>query len=117
MLPGNLLSVTLGRAALQSNGGNTKIFFHVTDPASGKLLAQDDHEPDDGWFPTDYWLKDDVIDDQFKVQLPAGADLDHLALTTGMYDANSERRLTAAPHPDKPNGTSISHFANKLKAL
>jgi hypothetical protein len=81
--------------ALQATSLDAKVFMHVIDPISGKVIAQSDHQPDDGWFPTNYWLKGDVIDDHFEVQLPAGANPATFNLQSGMYDALSQVRLAA----------------------
>ena len=92
--PNNVLSVTLRWVALKSTSVDGKVFMHVLDQA-GQVIAQSDHEPDDGWFPTNYWQHGDVIDDQFQIPLPPGTDPDKIALRTGLYDAQSQARFTA----------------------
>ena len=88
------LSVTLQLVALQSTPVDAKIFVHVIDPA-GQVIAQSDHQPDAGWFPTNYWQKGDVIDDHFEIILPAGSEVDVLKLGFGMYDGQTTQRLMA----------------------
>jgi 4-amino-4-deoxy-L-arabinose transferase-like glycosyltransferase len=88
------LSVTLQLAALKSTPVDAKVFMHVIDP-SGALIAQSDHQPDAGWFPTNYWQKGDVINDHFEISLPAGAQVNSLKFGLGMYDGQSGQRLTA----------------------
>ena len=90
-----VISVTVRWVALNTTHIDAKVFMHAVDPATDKVIAQSDHQPDDGWFPTSYWQKGDVIDDHFDIQLPAGADLAALTLRLGMYDSQSQARLTA----------------------
>ena len=95
LFPTNTLSITLRWTALSSPSVNAKVFLHVVDKGTGQVIAQSDHEPDGGWFPTDYWQKGDVIDDQFQINLPAGADPNAIDLRLGMYDSQSQARLAA----------------------
>jgi hypothetical protein len=88
------LSVTLQLAALKSTSIDAKIFMHVMD-ASGAVIAQSDHQPDAGWFPTNYWQKGDVIDDHFEISLPAGTQAKDLKFGFGMYDGQTSQRLAA----------------------
>jgi hypothetical protein len=91
----NTLNVQLRWVALNTTDTNAKVFLHIVDKASGKTIAQNDHEPDAGWFPTNYWQKGDVVDDQFAIVLPEGVTLDNVSLQAGMYDAQSQIRLPA----------------------
>lgn len=95
LLPTNILSVSLRWVALSSPNLNAKVFMHAVDKSTGKVIAQSDHEPDAGWFPTNYWQKGDVIDDQFEIALPAGTRPDDVNLRLGMYDSQSQARLPA----------------------
>ena len=88
------LSVTLQLAALKSTSIDAKIFMHVMD-ASGAVIAQSDHQPDAGWFPTNYWQKGDVIEDHFEISLPAGTQVKDLKFGFGMYDGQTSQRLAA----------------------
>lgn len=88
------LSVTLQLAALKPTPLDAKVFMHVID-ASGTAIAQSDHQPDAGWFPTNYWQKGDVIDDHFEISLPAGIPLNSLKFGFGMYDGQTGQRLAA----------------------
>ena len=69
--------------------------MHVVDKATGQVIAQNDHQPDGGWFPTNYWLKGDVINDQFGIPLPPGTDVGQVELRVGMYNAQTQERLSA----------------------
>ncbi len=70
-----------------------KVFVHVYEP-SGKLVAQDDSIPAQGWVPTSWWRMGDVITDTHVVnisRLPPGT----YRVTTGMYDAVNGLRTEA----------------------
>ena len=95
LLPTNTLSVTLHWTALSSPDVDAKVFMHVIDKATGQVIAQNDHQPDGGWFPTNYWQKGDVINDQFGVPLPPGTDIRQVELRVGMYNAQTQERLPA----------------------
>jgi len=70
-----------------------KIFVHVYD-AGGKLVAQDDGPPAQGFAPTSWWRPGDVITDLRTVHV---ADLapGTYRVTAGMYDAITGTRLEA----------------------
>jgi hypothetical protein len=70
-----------------------KVFVHVYD-AGGKLVAQDDGPPAEGFAPTSWWRPGDVITDMRTVnmaRLPSGT----YRVTAGMYDAITGTRLEA----------------------
>ena len=70
-----------------------KVFAHVYD-ASGKLAAQDDGLPADGFVPAAWWMPGDVITDTRTVSLaslPPGT----YRVTAGMYDPVTGTRLEA----------------------
>ncbi len=69
------------------------VFVHLVD-ADGGLLAQHDGPPDQGRYPTQWWLRDDVIVDVHLLSL--AAPLPQTAyLRVGMYDPVSLTRLPA----------------------
>lgn len=88
------ISVSLRWVALARTNVDAKVFMHVLD-ASGKVIAQHDHQPDNGWFPTPYWETGDVVDDMFDIVLPAGTSLGELQYRVGIYDAQTLQRLPA----------------------
>ena len=95
IISSSTLSVSLRWVALRDAAPEAKIFIHLVDAVSGRILAQADHEPDQGWFPTSYWRKADVIDDSFTMPIPADIDVGNTVLQFGMYDAVSGERMPA----------------------
>ena len=89
----NTLSLTLRWVALGTTPVSEKVFLHVVDNQTGQVIAQADHEPDEGWFPTDYWQPKDVVEDSFSVVLPSRRDLSNVTLRVGMYDPQTGARL------------------------
>jgi len=70
-----------------------KVFVHVYD-SNGKVTAQDDGVPAQGFVPTSWWRPGDVITDTHIVplaNLPPGA----YRVTVGMYDAITSTRIEA----------------------
>ena len=94
MLPGRTLSVTLRWLALNSSI-DAKVFLTWSIRTLARSSPRIDHQPDGGWFPTNYWLAGDVIDDSFQVMLPDGVNTDRLSFGVGMYEAQSGQRLQA----------------------
>jgi hypothetical protein len=60
------------------------VFLHVLDSA-GRMVAQGDGPPLNGWYPTSAWLAGQVIAERRTVTLPAGADLAGLRVAVGLY--------------------------------
>ncbi len=87
------LVVTLTWAATGAPAQDYNVFVHLVD-ADGALLAQHDGPPDQGRYPTQWWLRGDVIVDAHR--LPLAAPLPETAhLRVGMYDPVTFTRLPA----------------------
>jgi hypothetical protein len=70
-----------------------KVFVHIYD-SSGKVAAQDDSMPAQGFVPTSWWRPGDVITDTHIIpltNLPPGT----YRMTAGMYDAITSTRIEA----------------------
>ncbi len=67
------------------------VFVHVID-ANGKIIAQQDQQPDNGADPTSLWDDGEVAMDRYTFTLPSDADgTDHIEL--GLYRAQTGTRL------------------------
>jgi hypothetical protein len=79
------------RAAAAMDTGYTT-FVHVLD-AAGQMIAQVDHVPGDGAFPTTGWLPGEVIADRFIVPIPADRLGAAHSIEAGAYDPATLERL------------------------
>jgi hypothetical protein len=66
----------------------------LLDP-DGRLVAQHDKQPLDGFYPTSRWLSNQPVVDEFVLQPPAGLPPGRYTLYTGLYDLASGQRLLA----------------------
>ena len=87
----NTITLTLTWQSLQSVSYDATIFLHLRG-ADGELLAQVDHQPLDGRFPTSYWLSGQVVTDTIHLPLTSAYD-GPLTLNVGMYTWPSLERL------------------------
>jgi 4-amino-4-deoxy-L-arabinose transferase-like glycosyltransferase len=72
-------------------------FVHLLD-AGGRKVAQDDHLPLDGRFPTRLWAPDTVLHDTYRLQLPPDLKEGTYQLWCGLYKATTVERLPAVAH-------------------
>jgi hypothetical protein len=68
---------------------------HVLD-ASGKPIAQDDHVPQRGNYPTDLWDAGECVRESFTMDIPQDV-TGPLRVVTGFYDAGGQRFNTGTP--------------------
>jgi hypothetical protein len=93
-LSDDTLTLTLFWQALQRMDASYKVFVHLVDPASGRILAQDDAVPRRWMYHTHWWEQGEVVEDAIPLSLadvPAG----HYTLFVGVYDPQTGGRLPA----------------------
>jgi hypothetical protein len=103
-ISGMPLRVELRWRTLNTAQTSYKIFAHVLD-AQGRLAAQRDNIPQNGFAPTDTWKRDQLIVDRFALPqtLPSGTYI----IKVGLYDPlTNERVLTA----DNLDSIEVSRF-------
>lgn len=71
---------------------NFTVFVHLIGP-DGRLVSQQDNEPNAGQYPTSHWSPGDIISDPYRLPLPAGLPPGEYALMAGMYEWPSLERL------------------------
>ena len=91
---GEVMTITLQWHALEQVTEDYTGFVHLMDP-SGATVAQDDHPPLSGRFPTRLWPEGAVLFDSFRLALPAELAEGSYELWGGLYDPESVRRLEA----------------------
>jgi hypothetical protein len=67
-------------------------FVHLV-AADGTLVAQNDHQPRNGFLPTSIWRQDDTIPDTYTIVVPEGTAPGAYTLMAGMYDLETGARL------------------------
>ena len=73
-------------------------FLHLIGPAG--LVAQDDHPPEGGFYPTDAWDVGELVEDNYTLQLPDQIPPGEYWLSVGLYDPLTGRRVLLAGGDD-----------------
>lgn len=81
-------------------------FVHLTGPDGG-IVAQQDRQPLDGFYPTSGWAVDDPVEDFYTMTLPAQLPAGEYRLTVGWYQSATGDRLHLA---DKRDGFEIAKW-------
>jgi 4-amino-4-deoxy-L-arabinose transferase-like glycosyltransferase len=92
--PGQAVTVTLQWEALDRITEDYVGFIHLADP-QGIDVAQDDHEPMNGRFPTRLWFAGSAVIDAYRLQLPTGLEAGTYEVWAGFYRPESGQRLRA----------------------
>lgn len=96
--PGRPFTVALTYEVWRPTSFDAKAFVHAVDD-SGAVIAQDDHTPQHGSYPTDFWRVGECVTERFELTLPNGA-RGAVRLLTGFYDENTRRRLSTGTSND-----------------
>ncbi len=89
---GEPLPLTLYWQAITTFDKNWTVFVHLVDDKE-KIVAQQDHLPGDGQFPTPSWLPNEIITDHYQLFIPPDTPQATYHLQIGLYDANDFSRL------------------------
>lgn len=95
---GEELTLTVLWRATQRPPARYTAFAHLED-ANGKI-AQDDHEPLGGKYPTDRWAEGEMVRDTFRLRLPASIAPGEYVLRLGWYDTLTQDRLNMTDDGD-----------------
>lgn len=68
------------------------MFAHVLDE-SGKIIAQSDHQPQTGNYPTSIWGVGEQVRDDFTLTIPSDVAVGKYKIEVGWYDLNTGERL------------------------
>jgi hypothetical protein len=89
------LTVRLLWQALRPPDRNYTVFIHVLDSA-GNIVIQQDAAPHNNQYPTQLWLADEYVLDEYFMSLPSGT----YRIVAGLYSQETGERLA-------PRGTGI----------
>jgi len=92
--PGEAVTVTLHWQGMANIRDDYIGFVHLIAPA-GESVAQDDHSPLYGRYPTRIWSKGTLLADSYRLELPAGLAPGVYDLWGGLYYPESGVRLQA----------------------
>ena len=96
---GQALDVTLVWRALKQPPARFTNFVHLEN-ARGEVIAQDDHEPKHGAYPTTRWAQDEMVRDTFHLKIPNTLEPGEYVLRAGWYDSETQDRLGQADGAD-----------------
>jgi 4-amino-4-deoxy-L-arabinose transferase-like glycosyltransferase len=103
--PGDVVTVTLQWEAIERISGEYTGFVHLVD-SRGVDVAQDDHPPLNGRYPTHLWFSGTIVSDPYRLQLPDDLQEGEYELWGGFYDPDSGQRLPAIAHRREGTGNS-----------
>jgi hypothetical protein len=84
------LTLTPAWKALTNISANYKVFVHVFDPATEKIVAQFDAMPHNNAYPTSRWLNGEVVTDTIAISL-ADVPIGSYRIALGLYLPPSDR--------------------------
>ena len=105
--PGEVLKLILYWRARTEIDTSYTVFVHLVDQ-DGRIWAQKDSVPHGGQWPTTGWMQNEIIPDEYDLDVPADTPPGSYRLITGMYQVETGKRLTAAAGNDTPLGDFIS---------
>ena len=92
---GQTITASLTYEMIRPNGKTGIAFVHALD-AAGHPIAQDDHEPNGGGYPTDFWSVGECARETFTLRLPSEVQ-GPVRLVGGFYDLQGARFPTGTP--------------------
>jgi 4-amino-4-deoxy-L-arabinose transferase-like glycosyltransferase len=92
--PGAVVTVTLQWQAMNEIAEDYVGFIHLVDPL-GRDVAQDDHLPLNGRYPTRLWFPGVVVADPYRIEIPQDLETGTYELWGGLYYPESGQRLNA----------------------
>jgi 4-amino-4-deoxy-L-arabinose transferase-like glycosyltransferase len=92
--PGGVVTATLHWVALSAIQEDYTGFVHLVAPGGGDV-AQDDHVPLGGGYPTRLWVEGAVVPDPYRIQVPEDISAGTYELWGGLYRSGTGVRLQA----------------------
>jgi len=100
------IAVTLHWQALKAPGASYKVFLHLFDPATEKILAQGDAFPLGGTYLTSQWAAGEVVSDRLVLDM-AAVPHGHYQLAVGWYEPVSGERLPPSGDPARISSNRV----------
>ncbi len=83
------------------------VFVHLLD-AVNKIIAQADHQPRSGTYPTSIWDEGEEILDEVTIAVPANAPIGNVKIAVGLYDLSTGQRLPITSTNDRTDRDRIT---------
>jgi 4-amino-4-deoxy-L-arabinose transferase-like glycosyltransferase len=77
---------------LKPVSGDLRVMVHITNDA-GETVAQQEHWPQGGWFPTSKWKAGDLVRERYVLALPDSSPRGRYQIRLAWFDPLSGRRL------------------------
>ncbi len=106
---GEPLKFDLVWQSLQATPNRYTVFVHVLD-SSGKLVAQQDREPQSGFAPVNLWTPGMVLQDEYTIELPPDLPPDEYSVRIGLYDASGTRLPISEGDKDLNDAAELRTF-------
>jgi 4-amino-4-deoxy-L-arabinose transferase-like glycosyltransferase len=90
--PGETTHLTLYWEATNKPTEDYTVFVHLLD-ANGKLISQQDNQPQNGMYPTSFWDAGEQVQDEYALMVDPGALAGDYTLAVGMYTLQTLQRL------------------------
>ena len=81
---GTVFHVTYYWKSLDRMSQNYRIFVHITEPKGNQIVAQQDHHPVHGRYPTSQWQKGEIIRESYEFSVPPGVPRGTYAIRIGL---------------------------------
>jgi hypothetical protein len=104
---GQSFRVTLYWQALTDMADDYSVFVHLVD-AGGRVVAQHDGQPLEGFYPTSFWDTGEVVRDQIDVAVDASVPAGEYELVAGMYLPATGERLPVLGDDGRTLGDTVS---------
>ncbi|MCL4489737.1 MAG: glycosyltransferase family 39 protein [Chloroflexi bacterium] len=103
---GNPLELTLFWKGVQPVSRDYTVFVHLLD-SSGRIVAQNDHQPQNGEYPTSLWDAGEQVQDVATLTVPTESPAGKYQIEVGLYDPNTLQRLSVVGNSDGAKGDHI----------
>jgi hypothetical protein len=108
LAPGEMLDLRLVWSASRPQPAAYTVFVHLVGP-DGKLVAQADRAPENGFYPTSSWDVDEMVADHYALLVPASLPAGEYRLLVGLYLPSTGERLR------RPQGADTYEIAHWLQ--
>jgi len=93
------LNLTLVWQAKRAMTQRYTAFVHL-EKSNGEKIAQDDHPPRHGAYPTNRWAANEMVREVYTLSVPGNLSAGEYLIKIGWYDSDTGERLPVANSPD-----------------